>query len=161
MVFSCAAVCTDLKTTRVPNGLIILGILAGVMLSLMGIRSGGVVLFLIRLIWPVALLYPIYLIRGLGAGDIKCFAALSVILGSRLALSVIIYSLIIGAVIGLCRWILRGQLKGRMYGMYAGLCQVLLYKQNSAYFTERGEKLHFTICIFFALVGCLLREGLK
>ncbi|WP_243098695.1 prepilin peptidase [Roseburia sp. AM51-8] len=100
MVFSCAAVCTDLKTTRVPNGLIVLGILAGVMLSLMGIRSGGVVLFLIRLIWPVALLYPIYLIRGLGAGDIKCFAALSVILGSRLALSVIIYSLIIGAVIG-------------------------------------------------------------
>ena len=131
------------------------------MLSLMGIRSGGVVLFLIRLIWPVALLYPIYLIRGLGAGDIKCFAALSVILGSRLALSVIIYSLIIGAVMGLCRWILRGQLKGRMYGLYAGLCQVLLYKQNSAYFTERGEKLHFTICIFFALVGCLLREGLK
>lgn len=114
-----------------------------------------------RLIWPVVLLYPIYLIRGLGAGDIKCFAALSVILGSHLVLSVIIYSLIIGAVIGLSRWILRGQLKGRMYGMYAGLCHVLLYKQDSAYFTERGEKLHFTICILFALVGCLLREGLK
>ena len=104
------------------------------MLSLMGIRSGGVVLFLIRLIWPVALLYPIYLIRGLGAGDIKCFAVLSVILGSRLALSVIIYSLIIGAVIGLCRWILRGQLKGRMYGMYASLCHVFHRKRRETAF---------------------------
>ena len=87
LVLTFAAVCTDLKTMRVPNGLIVLGVLAGAMLSSMGIRSGGVILFLIRLVLPVVILYPVYLIRGLGAGDIKLIAALSTIMGADLALS--------------------------------------------------------------------------
>lgn len=163
LVFTFAAVCTDLKTMRVPNGLIVLGVLAGAMLSSMGIRSGGVILFLIRLVLPVVILYPVYLMRGLGAGDIKLIAALSTIMGADLALAVIIYSLFIGAIIGIARWILKGQFLYRLQSIRYGMYDVLLYKQNSAYFTEtnKKEKLHFTICIMGAVIICIMKEGME
>ena len=111
----------------------------------------------------MVILYPVYLMRGLGAGDIKLIAALSTIMGADLALAVIIYSLFIGAIIGIARWILKGQFLYRLQSMRYEMYDVLLYKQNSAYFTEtnKKEKLHFTICIMGAVIICITKEGME
>lgn len=155
-----AAVCSDLRSMRVPNRLIAAGILLGVLLRLTGSGTEDVLHIIADLVSPVLLLYPVYLVRGLGAGDVKLFAFVSVTVGFRLTLQIIIYSFIIGSAIGIGRWILRGQMRYRLNNIRYGIRDVLFYKQGSAYFsTMEKEKLHFTVCILLAAAGCMVKEG--
>ncbi len=153
------AVYFDLRYMRIPNAVILSGILGAIFLWIQRSDTGGVIEFLIYLMIPVIILYPVYLLGGLGAGDVKLFSALSVIVGWRFCLSIMIYSFIFGASIGILRWIRNGDFLCRMRDFRLDLQNILVYKQNSACFIGKKEKLHFTVPIILAFVTCCLREG--
>lgn len=157
-----AAVMADLHTGKVPNELIVLGVLAGAMFGPQGTGIDGVITFVWNLLFPILILFPVYLLRGLGAGDVKLFAALSSIIGAELIPSVIIYSFLIGAILGIARWILTRQLHTRMVGMVR---RVYAVRSMGQFFAQSSEELqrstlHFTVCIVAAYLWCIGKEGI-
>ncbi|MCM1183071.1 MAG: prepilin peptidase [Roseburia sp.] len=65
------AVFMDLRRYRIPNACIAAGSLAGLILTYESCSAAGVLSAICRAAVIFAALYPFYLIKGLGAGDVK------------------------------------------------------------------------------------------
>lgn len=158
---SVVAAGTDIVCKRVPNELIILGIITGAYLWVSGVQSGGILTFLWRLIWPVLLLYILYLLGGLGAGDIKLIGCLSLYLPGTSIIFIMMCSCIIGGLIGFLRCISTGQLLYRCIDFLRHVQGCLSNRQLSAYIPKKTDHLfdlHFAAYIFISAVVCFLKE---
>ena len=123
-----AAVYFDLTREKVPNRLIITGYIAGAIFNIHA--PPDIIHYLISIIWPILLLYPLFLIRGLGAGDIKLFSVLSIFTSSAVLIQVMILSLFVGTGVFALRWL---------------ACSCRTGKQPPAY-------IHYTLAILAAYV---------
>lgn len=74
LLFAGAAAFFDWRTSKIPNVLLLLGAAGGFFLSLHPI-------YLVRLVLPLLLLYPLYYLRMMGAGDVKLYAVYAGLLG--------------------------------------------------------------------------------
>ena len=77
----CACIC-DTKFFKVPNGLIVLGYLLGIHMNLTKYGAVGLMHFLAGAAWPIAITYLLFVIGGLGAGDIKLFSVIGSMVGT-------------------------------------------------------------------------------
>jgi prepilin peptidase CpaA len=118
----------DLRTYRIPNYLTIGAALAGLVYQaafhdLSGLGSGCLGLAL-----GFFLLFPVYLIGGMGAGDVKALAALGTWLGPGLTLMLFCYMAIAGGLMALGVLIYKGLLwtKIRLYWSY--LVSLVLFR---------------------------------
>lgn len=91
---------TDLKFGKVYNALILVGLISGMILRFPGGESDIRQAFMSIGI-SVALLLPIYLCKGIGAGDVKLFAAIAAFLNCTDMVQCIILSFLIGGVISI------------------------------------------------------------
>ena len=85
------AVFTDFKSGKIPNLLILVGSITGI---IAGQPPGD---YLLRAVLIILLFFPFYLIKALGAGDIKCFSMIALYLDSDPLLSAILYAFLIAA----------------------------------------------------------------
>ena len=85
------AVFTDFKSGKIPNILILVGSITGI---IAGQPPGD---YLLRAVLIILLLFPFYLIKALGAGDIKCFSMIALYLDSDSLLSAILYTFLVAA----------------------------------------------------------------
>lgn len=125
----------DFKTGLIENRLIVWGLWAGLTFRLVVDGGSGIIIFLIKVIWPGIIFYIPFLLRGMGAGDIKLFMCISPFLPTELMISVIIISLLIGAGVS-CHRILKN--------------------------ISNHENIHtfsFGICIFIGFVLTVVMEG--
>lgn len=93
------AVVTDYRDWRIPNQLIAFGMIQGFMAS--AVMSGmyqGLVNSVRGCVIPLVVLYVLFLIRALGAGDIKLLAVAGTFVGTDI-LRVMAYSFLAGGVI--------------------------------------------------------------
>ena len=154
---SLAAVLTDIRMKRIPNGLIGTGLLLalGFQISQWGIL--GVILFLGGLGFPILLLWGLYYFRMLGAGDLKLFAVLGAFLGLEDMLICMAAAFLTGGIMAFGLMIFRGNLMSRFryFWNYAATYyrnrQWKPYRQAGQ---EDGE-FCFTIPIFFSVL-CLI-----
>lgn len=93
-----AAVIFDLDSGKIPNRLSAAGCLTGVGLNILANGLKGVLTGTAGILIPVVLLFPLFLFRMLGAGDIKLFAAAGSFFGPAFAVRHIVCSLAVGAV---------------------------------------------------------------
>ncbi|MBM3320370.1 MAG: prepilin peptidase [Candidatus Eisenbacteria bacterium] len=105
-----AAAYFDIRARRIPNSLTYPSALLALGLGAAGgahallLAAGG-------LLVGFGLLLPAYLIKAMGAGDLKLLAALGGFLGPRAILDVFLHSLIAGGLIALMFLALRGELR--------------------------------------------------
>lgn len=95
------AVIADIRYYKIPNICIILGMAAGMIES---IRYGGaeeLVQRLIQIMLLFILLYPFYLLGGIGAGDIKLWLVTGWYMKAEVWLYSILISLLIASVVAL------------------------------------------------------------
>lgn len=97
----------DLKWWRIPNRLIVVGLICGVLCNIteFGIL-GGIKQFALGAVTPIAWLVILFLIRGMGAGDIKLLAVIGGLMGRGIA-EIVIYSIFVGGVIGLFGYLVK------------------------------------------------------
>lgn len=109
--FLMVGVYTDLVCRRVPNQLTALGLITGGYLCICtyGVQAGCMI-FLKSMFGPLCLLFPIYLLGAVGAGDVKLIAALSAMTGGARIGTLILISFLIGAAASLLRLIRKRQL---------------------------------------------------
>jgi prepilin peptidase CpaA len=95
-----AAVC-DIRTRRIPNVLTFGGALAGILANLwIGGLNGGAV-SLLGWIVGVACFFPLFALKGMGAGDLKLLGALGAWIGPVAVIWVALFSSIAGGVMAL------------------------------------------------------------
>jgi prepilin peptidase CpaA len=109
-----AALC-DLLLYRIPNLLILLGAIAGVTCDLLvfGLLSAGQ--GLVRSLGLLVLLYPLFLMGVIGAGDVKLVSVCGILIPLSGLGSFIIWSLIWGGLFSLIRMIRQRQLEIRLF----------------------------------------------
>lgn len=107
------AVVTDFREMRISNRLIASGLILGLALRIMGEGSAGIVHFLVNISIPVILLFLLFQLRALGAGDIKLFSVIAGFLSIRQTLYVMVASFVAGGGIGVIKMLYLKVVTGR------------------------------------------------
>ena len=147
----------DFKRDRIYNGWILFGILAGLFFHMQEDGWYGACSAVIPMLIPFVLLYPIYKIGALGAGDIKLFMVSGSFLETGKLIHVIIVSFIIAALFSLMKMISVKNCKERMRYLLSFLLETSktrewkLYEEDSKRktYAYKSNKIHFAlpICI--------------
>jgi prepilin peptidase CpaA len=96
-----AAASYDLKIRKIPNWLNLSGVILGVGLNYFFLRGAGLRLALLGLSLALLIYFPLFVVRGMGAGDVKLMAAVGAIAGPRNWLVIFLATAIIGGLVAL------------------------------------------------------------
>jgi prepilin peptidase CpaA len=95
-----AACVSDLRSRRIPNRLVLVTAVVGVLFAVIGrggldglTRAGG------GFVTGLAIWFPFFVFGMLGAGDVKLFAASATVLGARAALEGALYTALYGGLL--------------------------------------------------------------
>ncbi len=148
----------DLKTDRIPNGFILLGIACGIAGSLLSGRELSGILASVTLAF--LLMYPLYRIGAFGAGDVKLFVLIGSFQKTGEVMVILVGAFVIGAGFSLLK--LAAEKNGR-----ERLCCLISYLQEirrtrhwkiygkdlkQDYHTYCKNKIHFAVPILFSTV---------
>lgn len=106
----------DIRSTKISNRLIVCGYLLGLVIRIMGNGWRGAIDFLFCISLPVILLYLLFLMRALGAGDIKLFSVAGGFLTMKELVLLVFVSILVGAMISIAKLVylkFRGRLNLR------------------------------------------------
>ncbi len=156
------AAVADLKTDRIPNGFIVLGIAVG--------GAGGLWYHsdlwqsVLSMFLAFLLMYPLFKIGALGAGDVKVLMMTGSFMTINEFLIVLAVSFVIGAVFSLIKILAEHNGRERICYFLSYLVEVMrtrqwrLYGENTVQDYQRycRNKIHFTIPVLF---GVVLRIG--
>lgn len=154
-----AATFFDLRTGKIPNLLSGIGILTGYAYHIYTEGICGTVICTVRMLIPVALLFLLFLIHALGAGDIKLFSAIASMAEPSVFFHTLLYSFLVGALYALFKLCYHRNLISsfKNFGQYLG--KVMIAKKCIPYRKEvvwDKQSMHFSVAIF---AGYLLSMG--
>lgn len=113
-----AASVTDLRTRRIPN--VLTAGAAAVGLAMNGLVSGpdGLVLSLQGWLVGIALLFPLFVFRAVGAGDVKLMAAVGALGGAELVFFAALWGAVVGGAMALFGLARSGRLRLALMNIY-------------------------------------------
>ncbi len=117
----------DLLEHRIPNRLVLVGLIVAISLAASTAGRDGVVACLTGVATGAALLLPYYVLGGMGAGDVKLMAMAGGFLGARLTVAAVLATLLSGVVIGFV-----------MLLVWRTAHSTLFYRLTSGVFTSRS-----------------------
>lgn len=111
LLVSIAAV-NDLATRRIPNRLLLVGLVGALVLHLASAGPGATLLSALGgMLLGLVIFLPFYLVRGMAAGDVKMMATIGFFTGPAEALQIAIFTWCAGGVMALLFILLRNRLK--------------------------------------------------
>ncbi|MDD2957344.1 MAG: A24 family peptidase [Lachnospiraceae bacterium] len=149
-----AAVLMDVKYTRIPNGLIVTGLLCGLANQIFTFGLAGLILYLSGIMLPVLLLGMFYYFRMIGAGDIKLLSAVGGFLGPCGCFYLIIYTILFGGVISALCILRRKNLVTRLVYFKTYFSTYVMTKKWQPYLNleEKNSYFYFSIPVFLSTV---------
>lgn len=98
---------TDIKTMRIPNALNLLFAACGLLYQWMWRGSEGLVAATIGAVAGMLPLYVLFLLRGMGGGDVKWFGAFGIWMGALPTLRLMMYAIVVAGAIAAILVLLR------------------------------------------------------
>ncbi len=149
-----AAVVMDLRSYKVKNQWLLVFWSAGFLYQIIFLGASGIVRFLFGALLPVILLFPLFILRMLGPGDIKLFSVLGGVMGSWGIVKCMMTSFVCGALLAAVLLLVQGNLVSRMRYFREYVQLSLMHKKTFPYYIlgERPENFHFTIAILIGVV---------
>lgn len=153
--FVIAAVITDWRFQKISNRLIVVGLTTGLIRRLLLEGAKGLFIGAIQISLPVIILYPLFLIGALGAGDIKLFSLIGGFVNFKELTVCVIAAFVIGAVWSLLKLIFNGFL-------VQSVKQGIVYLWNFLRGVRKTypEEDNHTIPFSLAVLGGLIVAGL-
>lgn len=155
-----AAVWMDIRTRRISNRLIGLGLFIGYIRNLSGYGWNGSFHFLIQISVPVLVFYLLFLMHVLGAGDIKLFSVIGSCVGLEGLAAVIVYSFLAGAVFSFAVLIRNKNLYARL-AYFSSYVRTALYTKSIARYDYESDGkqnfIHFSAAVFVGFCMYLYR----
>lgn len=109
----------DYRIKKIPNALVVPVVLAGFLFRFQRDGAGGILLYLLGAILITALLYPLYIIGGIGAGDVKLLGAAAGYFPFERIFLFSFVSLLIAAIISLVKLLVNKNFRERL-GVFFG-----------------------------------------
>lgn len=91
----------DLRSRRIPNLLIVTGLIASLLVHVWLEPGADWITWGLGMLTGFALFLPLYLMRGMGAGDVKLMAMVGAFLGPSAIIGVILITFVVGGVLTL------------------------------------------------------------
>lgn len=165
----------DIKDYRVPNQWILAGWLIGLSYQIYIFHLKGFSLWFVSVLIPILILFPLYALKVLGAGDVKLLSVAFGIYGSSTGFSQLIYIGVLSGAGALFHLLIKKQLRSRFLWLgnyvrevYAGIVMgegnlknkvISSIKNQGAYYDKQRDgfepAMHFTV---FIGLGILLWE---
>lgn len=158
------AVVMDMRRYRVKNQLIGAGMAAGLCIRLLESGMPGIIQWAAGIALPFVLLFGLYYISALGAGDIKLFSAIGAILGPCALIKLITASFVLAAMMSMILMIYRKNFRQRFQNLisflqrhYMKLLNRQLSDTEKITYMDFSKKdcsacIHFTVPVFAASV---------
>lgn len=160
----------DLRQRRIPNTLVLLVLGAGLLINLIGPQtwssgSGllstypgalGVKGALLGALTGLAVFLPLYLLRAMGAGDVKLMAGIGSFVGPATAIDVALFILVTGGVLAVVRMVWVGKTQLVLFNVATALGQCMpgsVARFDAA--TQSAERMPYAL----AMAGGLLAYG--
>jgi len=99
------AVIMDYKYYKIPNSLNLWGLISAIVFNLLWYEPYNLYSIAIGLAIPFILLYPVFLIGGIGAGDIKLLCVIGTVIGVKSSIRFTIIAFVIAGIIGIIKLI--------------------------------------------------------
>jgi prepilin peptidase CpaA len=142
---------SDIETYKIKNIIVYPFIIIGIITNLYLDGIGGLFFSLKGVIIPIFLLNILFILRMLGAGDIKLFSAIGAIMGGKFVLYTILYSFLCGGFIALLLIIIRKNAMERFKELYIYLKNSFITSSILPYtdFKDKsdGGKFRFTMAV--------------
>ena len=143
-LFTLIAFYTDIRSHKIPNWLTAGGIILGIAYHTIVEGVEGLYFSISGIVVGFTLLLVLYLFRGVGAGDVKLFAAIGALMGTEFAVYSATYAIFYAGVIGLVILFIRKQFIQRMTWVIQCLFALIILKQMpSIKPTQMKEMLKF------------------
>lgn len=149
------ATVSDFKTYRIPNKLILSGLVISFYFqflegSFLSVLYGFSIWLLICIVF-----LPIYYIRAIGAGDIKLFAMISCFVGMKQGIQVIIVAFIIGGVFSIVKLFYYHIFRSQLQSLAEYITQTYYLKKIVPYSSISSKKknvIHFSFPILLSTI---------
>jgi prepilin peptidase CpaA len=112
-----AAAVFDIRFRRIPNWLVLAGIIIGVVWNVYASGWSGLGRAAAGLGLGFVLYFPLYLIRARGAGDVKLLAAVGAITGPANCIWIFLLTAMLGGIIALILLSFRGRLRRTLFNV--------------------------------------------
>lgn len=158
------AVVSDLRTYKIKNSITYSFMLAGLTTNVARDGFKGLAFSFQGIMLPAACLLILYIMRAIGAGDIKLLSAIGAVMGSRFALYAAAYSFICGGFIAAGIILVRrnGIARFKYFLIYIKSCllsmELLQYADSKN--KQYAEKFHFSIAIALGTIAAIIDNGL-
>jgi prepilin peptidase CpaA len=113
----CLAVFFDQRTRKIPNPLVLSGLVCAFVLNIYGSGLEGFKQSLLGALIGFAILVPFFVLRVLGAGDVKLMAVVGAFIGPVGAFFAVLYTMMVGGVLATILLLTRGHLKSTLVRM--------------------------------------------
>lgn len=161
LAFLTIAVVQDFKTLKVSNRLILIGMIAAVFYRFFSNGLEEVLKMIPNLIFPIAVLYLLYLAGALGAGDIKLFSLVGCFTNFKELAYCMGFAFFWGAIASLIKLI---QSKGVRQNINNGVLYLINIVRG--YYGEYPEadnsiKIHFSLEILLGYISMVLLKVMR
>lgn len=147
----------DIREQRIPNWWCALACACGLYLTWQ--RSNieenlmPLLLYTVRLLTVVAVWFPLFRLRMIGAGDVKLMALVAAYLGFKTGIDVILYGFFIGAILAFLKMLICRNLQQRLTYFFAYIRQLFLSKEPVPYYQASRDGRSVVIPMAACLLG--------
>lgn len=146
----------DVRKGKIPNLLTGAGIVVGMAYRIWQTGISGILEGTLQMLIPVALLYLMFRIHALGAGDIKLFMAIACMSGQSVFISIFLSSFVAAAIyaiikLAVCKELIPSLLRFSQY-----VCQSVVSGRLMPYPQRDRQVMHFAVSV---LAGYILTMG--
>ena len=159
----------DIREQRIPNWLCAIACICGMYLIWQRAPAEGkmwpLILYGVRLLAVVAVWFPLFRLRMIGAGDVKLMALIVGFLGFKNGATVILYGFFIGAVLAFLKMLVRRNLVQRLTYFFAYIRRLFLTKEAVPYYQAsrdgKNAVIPLAVCLLGGYLWYLLRLMVK
>ena len=113
------AVITDLSARKIPNILVLFGLIVSLFGQCFFSQGAGGLNWLAAVAVAFACFIPLYILRGMAAGDVKLMMAVGGFLGYPLIVTAVAYSYLAGGAMAICYILIKGRFRQLTQNLYS------------------------------------------